>query len=437
MPDAYPSREFVLDAEQDGYGIGVMSSCGDIVARPVSGRRSAIGDRRSSVASQPDTHTRGIDLKLLHLHAGVLHGGVETFLVTLARRAELHPELEHVWAFSFEGRVTEELRETGARVHALSEARFRDPVSIARARRTVKALVRGERPDAVLCHMPKPYGLFATAARRAGAPVILYMHGPIIGYGIPERLSRLAGPPNLLIGVSRHTAETSRDALFPGCATAVVNYPMPWEPGRFDALRAEREATRAEFRTATADVVLVQAARMNAWKGHGELLEALATIKGVPGWTHWLVGGAQNPSEGKYLAELKRRALRLGIADRVRFLGQRTDVPRLLAACDVYCQANIESEGFSLSFTEAFAAGLPVVTTDIGSAAEIVTDEVGALTPLRDAAALGEALATLTRDEPLRHAKGVAARKRALELSDPSRQIGRLREAVASTMRDD
>ena len=71
-------------------------------------------------------------------------------------------------------------------------------------------------------------------------------------------------------------------------------------------------------------------------------------------------------------AELKAIADRGGVADRVRFLGQRSDVPRLMAAADVFCQPNAGPEPFGVVFVEALYAGLPVVTSAFGGAVEVV-----------------------------------------------------------------
>ena len=61
-----------------------------------------------------------------------------------------------------------------------------------------------------------------------------------------------------------------------------------------------------------------------------------------------------------------------------------TDVPRLLAAADIHCQPNISPEPFGIAFIEALAAGLPVVTSAIGGAIEIVDDTCGRLVPASD-----------------------------------------------------
>src|SRR6185295_11658618 len=112
-------------------------------------------------------------------------------------------------------------------------------------------------------------------------------------------------------------------------------------------------------------------------------------------WICWMVGGAQRPQDTALLDELKRIAENSGIAPRVRFLGDRSDVPQLLAAADIYCQPNTGPEGFGLTFIEAMGAALPIVTTDIGGARETVDPSCGILVQPDDRKGLAVALRTL------------------------------------------
>src|SRR5262249_22135283 len=150
----------------------------------------------------------------------------------------------------------------------------------------------------------------------------------------------------------------------------------------------DRESTRRQVRAAldTPDnaVVLIQASRLERLKGHGLLLEALARLTDTPGWLCWIVGGVQRPHEQDYLTELQQAAAHRGLAGQARFLGQRADVRQLLAAADVFCQPNIGPESFGISFIEALYAGLPVVTTALGGALEIVDATCGVLVPPGD-----------------------------------------------------
>jgi glycosyltransferase involved in cell wall biosynthesis len=178
-------------------------------------------------------------------------------------------------------------------------------------------------------------------------------------------------------------------------------------------------------------VVIVQASRLEHWMGQTVHLEALGCLKSLPGWEAWFAGGPQKPTEDEYLGELKRRADEFGIAHRLKFLGQRTDVPRLMAAADAYCQPNTGPEPFGIVFIEALHAGLPVVTTDFGGASEIVTPACGILCPPGDVAAVADALRGLITDPARRSSLGEAGRRRANDLCAPERQIPVLGSVLA------
>src|SRR5581483_2955575 len=116
-----------------------------------------------------------------------------------------------------------------------------------------------------------------------------------------------------------------------------------------------------------------------------------------------------------------------------RFAGERTDVPRLLAAADVYCQPNSSPEPFGIVLIEALAAGLPVVTTASGGALEIVDDTCGRLVP--DSADAGEwasILRSFVGEPRLRARLGAAGPSRAAAVCDPGRQLQRLHQALRS-----
>ncbi|MDQ3804563.1 MAG: glycosyltransferase, partial [Acidobacteriota bacterium] len=195
---------------------------------------------------------------------------------------------------------------------------------------------------------------------------------------------------------------------------------------------AARAAARAELDTPDAAVVIILVGRMETLKGHAVHLEALGLLKGVPGWVCWQIGGAQRDSEIEYVDGLKRLAVRLGIGERVRFAGERPDIPRLLAAADIYCQPNTRPESFGLTFIEAMLARLPVVTTDIGGAREIVDASCGLLVPPGDVRALARALRTLIEDPAGRDALSGESPARPRELCDPAGQLSLLYESLKS-----
>ena len=129
---------------------------------------------------------------------------------------------------------------------------------------------------------------------------------------------------------------------------------------------------------------------------------------------------------------MKRIAEEAGIGERVAFLGQRSDVPALMRAADIYCQGNRGPEGFSLAFLEAGFCGLPIVTTDLGGAAEMVDPSTGILVPPgEDVTAFSEALRSLIVDADRRAAFGARAREKAIRACDTGQQLRRLADLLA------
>jgi len=115
--------------------------------------------------------------------------------------------------------------------------------------------------------------------------------------------------------------------------------------------------------------------------------------------------------DGELRAELQQCAIAEGVADHVRFLGDRSDVHELLQGFDIFALSSL-SEGYSMALLEACAVALPIVATDVGGNGEIVHDGVtGLLVPPRDPAAMADALIALL-EQPIRaRALGDAARR--------------------------
>ena len=145
------------------------------------------------------------------------------------------------------------------------------------------------------------------------------------------------------------------------------------------------------------------------------LVRALAGVRGRP-FTALLVG--DGPDRASVEAEVRR----LGLQDAVALAGTRDDVPELLARADVFALSS-RSEGAPLSILEAMAAGLPVVSSQVGGVPELVVDgETGLLVPPGDPAAMAAALGRLLADAGLRRRLGAAGRERAQRCFDVRRQ---------------
>jgi len=198
------------------------------------------------------------------------------------------------------------------------------------------------------------------------------------------------------------------------------------------AMPAEaRREVRQELDAPADAVVILSASRMEAWKGHIDLVRALAELNALP-WVLWVAGGAQRPHEHAHATTLFDEVRRLGLESRVRLLGERRDVDRLLAAADVLAQPNTGPEPFGIVFAEALRAGVPVVTTDMGGAPEIVDDSCGRLVPPHDPSALVNALASVVSDRSLRDSLATAGPVRVATICDPSRVLTQLSDAISS-----
>jgi len=166
-------------------------------------------------------------------------------------------------------------------------------------------------------------------------------------------------------------------------------------------------------------VVLYVARMGNQWKGHRYLIEAMS---GLPEAELWLVG------DGEIRSELEQQVAELGLANRVKFLGQRSDVPQLLRQADVFCLPSL-TEGLPLTVIEAMATRLPVVATSVGGLPELVVDgETGFLVEPKNPAALRDRLARLLSDRALRERMGTAGRRRVEDQFSLPTMLRRTRE---------
>jgi glycosyltransferase involved in cell wall biosynthesis len=347
--------------------------------------------------------------------------------------------MEPHFAMCYEGRSSREIQAAGAPLHLLGPARISRPWTVWRVRRRLRQLLRKERFDMVVCHMDWTLVVFGGAARAEGCKVTLWAHGFQTGPNLLERMTP-RNSPDLVIANSRFTAARVRPR-FPNTPVPVVYYPVA-PPADFRAAGHSREAnqwraaTRKEQGVDENTTVILQVGRLEAWKGYLIHLRALSRVKPEHNWVCWIAGGPQTAEEDRYFRELQDTAIRFGIADRVRFLGQRTDVPRLMAAADIFCQPNREPEPFGLVFVEALWAGLPVITSDIGGAVEIVDESCGLLVKPGDAASLTQALDALLESAGLRARLGKAGVERARLLCDPASQMAKLLELMQAQVRE-
>jgi glycosyltransferase involved in cell wall biosynthesis len=346
------------------------------------------------------------------------------FLLPLMRGARARGH--EVVGISAEGPLLEVARAEGFRIIALPFARSLSPRANWAAFRALRRLFRAERFDLVHGHMPISGFLARAAARAAGVPRVAYtchgflfhQPGPAWRRGLSFAVEWLGGRlTDVFLTVSREEAADARRLRIHRRAEAVLN---GRDPAIFHPAAATRAAVRAELGAAEGDCVVLAVSRLVRHKGYPELL---AAIPEVPGATLWVVGERLASDHGADMEpHFARAAARLG--PRLRRLGYRHDVARLMAAADVFCLPS-HFEGLPMSVIEAMLSGLPVVATDIrGPREQVVPEETGLLVPPGEVAPLAAALARLAADPALRARLGAAGRARALALYDEARVVG-------------
>ena len=279
----------------------------------------------------------------------------------------------------------------------------------------IVAEIRRFRPHIVHTHTAKAGVLGRLAAGMSGMrPATVHtfhghlLHGyfrPSVRAAVVEVERRLARRTTSLVAVG---AKVRDDLLAAGVGrpdqyTVVppgVDLPQP--PSRQEARRRLEVGPNA-------GLVVGFAGRLTAVKRPDRFLDAIAELcrRGIPA-TGLLAGS------GELEGDLRRQAEQLGIAPQIRFLGVRSDIEVVWAACDV-AVATSDNEGMPMALIEAALVGRPAVTTDVGSASEVVIDGRTGLVVASDPAALASALERLAGDPDLRKRLGTHARQRATE----------------------
>lgn len=365
-------------------------------------------------------------MRVLHVHSGNMFGGVERMLQTLAPATAGVTPVHSSFALCFQGRVSETLRAAGGEVHDLGVVRVRKIDEVRRARRELRALLATRSWDGVLVHSAWSQAAFGSTVLEAGVPLVRWLHSPSPGPWWLEQWSARSRPALVLCN-SRYTHDASKGRNRDVAMS--VHYPPAVMPASDARARA---AVRTELGVDPDAVVVALASRLESGKGHAQLLASIAGLDARATTEAWIIGGVQVDAEQSYLDALRRQSAAAGIEARVRFLGQRDDVQRLLQAADIYCQPNRDPDSFGLSFVEALAASLPVITTRIGAASEIIDDSCGVLVEPGSNTGLTAALRRLVDTPEERKQMAGAALVRARGFCDLPASLSRLANELAT-----
>jgi len=349
--------------------------------------------------------------KVLHVITGLATGGAERMLERLVLARRDRPLEFRVVSLIRGGAVYDSLRRAGVPVSSLGMRRgFPDPRAVWR----LAGLIWQERPDVIqswLYHadLLATLALMISGRRRrtrlfwnlrcANMEGAAGSFAPAFARAACARLSRIpdAVVANSEAGRDFHLALGYRPRRF-----LVIDNGI--DPDLFRPDPAARGQVRAELGISGSQPLVAMVARRDPVKDHGTFLKALATLPNVAAL---LIG------EGTETIEPRPNLYRLG---------ERSDVARLLAACDLVVSTSI-SEGFPNALLEGMAAGLPAVATDVGDSRRLVGD-TGLIVPVGDAAAAAAAIDRLLGEiAAARSARSEAARSRAAERFGLSRMV--------------
>ncbi|MBI1339873.1 glycosyltransferase [bacterium] len=299
-------------------------------------------------------------MRVMHIMAGAPEGGAENIMLESVLALARAGVKQHVVTRPDNAFRLTSLADAGVGVSTAGFSKlwpFPTNIAILNAARTF-------RPDVIECWMGRA-GEFAPASFRDRS---IGWYG---GYYKLKRFRNCAWHVGLTRDLVRHIAEQGVPADRIGLIHTYASF------------EGAEPVDRAALDTPTDAPLALALARLHWKKGLDTLLDATAR---TPGLHVWIAG------DGPIEADLKAQATRLGLDDRVRFLGWRNDRGALLAACDLVAFPS-RYEPFGTVTVDAWAAGKPLVAADAVGPAAYVQDGVnGLLIPKDDVDALAAAM---------------------------------------------
>lgn len=343
--------------------------------------------------------------RILYLITQGILGGAQTHICHLA--LHLSSEYDVHVAIGVRGPLEEQLKEAGVPVyHVSSLVRPIAPYQDMRGLIQIIRLIRQIQPDLISTHSSKAGILGRLAAHCCGVPALFTAHGWAFTEGVPSTKRNMyilaervaARWASKIICVSEYDRQLAlRHGIGYENQLTTVHNGMPVVPQQYMASPGEGNPVR-----------LIMVARFSEPKEHGLLLKAISGLRTQTPYKVYFVG------DGPLLQQSEQLAAKLGVDDKVVFLGARRDVPALLAKAQVFVLIS-RWEGFPRSILEAMRAGLPVIASDVGGVSEAVVDgETGFLVPRGDIHTLAARLTRIVDDGRLRKQMGDKGRERFL-----------------------
>ena len=295
------------------------------------------------------------------------------------------------------------LEAAGIPVHVIHEDRAGDPRVLSRLRAVVAAV----RPDIIQSHHSKSHFLVRLAGLPRRARWIAFHHG----FTARDRKDRfynrigrwaLRAAPRVVTVCRAFADDLAAAGVHPDRISVRHNMVEPFTPPP----PGELTALRARLGIPPAARILLAVGRLSAEKGHIDLIEAMALLRGAATLDVRLVIAGDGPER----SALERRCTELNLLGVVSFAGHQANLAPYYGMADIFVLPS-HSEGSPNVLLEAMAAGLPIVSTAAGGAAELVSSgETALVVSCRDPRAICLAVGDLLLDVELARRLGTAAR---------------------------
>ncbi len=294
------------------------------------------------------------------------HDGAQRVVVNFAHQAAVHGvKVSAIGLMETESdAIWNELKELDVNISLSITEKLYDPVRIWHLARELRA----QKVDVIQSHLSYANILAAVVGRVAGIPVVSTLH--TANYRnqyyraviFRTEMAMLRFVSQGVIAVAGAVREVYGDFI---PRKKIRIFPNPVIP--IPAItEAERSEIRGRYLTDPHDPLLISVGRLTVPKGYSDLIDAFSTIQRAKPQTRLIIAGS-----GKMKEELENKIRQCGLSESVFLLGERSDVPALLAAGDLYLSAS-HWEGMPLSILEAMSAGLPVIATAVGGVPEIL-----------------------------------------------------------------
>lgn len=356
-------------------------------------------------------------------------GGPSIQAVTLSTELRAHgfeTHLVHGRLGEGEGDMSYLLPPAAAHTYMPELQRPIDPGADMSAVRSIYRLLRRVQPAIVHTHMAKAGAagrLAAIAYNRTvgrGHPtkIVHTYHGHVLeGYFSPLKSAAfiraeraLARATDRIIAISPRILHELLGEHRIGREAQYTVVPLGFNLQPFVASTVrDREAARAALGIASDAHVMTTVGRLTAIKQHELFVDAARTLAARDRSAVFLVAG-----DGERRTEIEALARTAGLADRLRFLGWRRDLPALYAATDVFVLTS-RNEGTPVALIEAMASGVPGVSTNVGGVRDVIANkEMGVLIPADQPAGIATAVERLFADPAARAAMGARGRAHVL-----------------------